>query len=208
MSDKRSAIGILGGSFDPIHNGHLYLADQARAAVPLDRVIFIPAFLPPHKTSRDLTDPAHRLNMIRLALMNREGVDLDEMEIERGGVSYTVDTVEALEKKHPLAELYFIIGSDSLHELWTWRRIRDIAGKVIFLVLRRDEEDLPMTHPNLEKELKGTPLQSIRIPGPPLPVSSTLLRSRIVRGEPFEEFVPPTVAAYIRENDLYRGSQS
>lgn len=208
MSEKRSAIGILGGSFDPIHNGHLYLADQARTAVPLDRVIFVPAFLPPHKTSRDLTDPAHRLNMIRLALTDREGMDLDEMEIERGGVSYTVDTVEALEKKYPLAELYFIIGSDSLLELWTWRRIRDIAEKVIFLVLERDEEELSLNHPKLGKELKGTPLKSIGIPGPPMPVSSTLLRSRIVHGEPFEEFIPPLVAAYIRENDLYRGSQS
>ena len=101
MSEKQSAIGILGGSFDPVHNGHLYLADRARAALNLEKVLFIPAFIPPHKTSRELTEAKHRLHMIRLALKDRGGFFLDDIEIRRGGISYTVDTVEAMRETNP-----------------------------------------------------------------------------------------------------------
>ena len=139
MKTSAEAVGLLGGSFDPVHSGHIHLARAARDGIPLDRVLFIPAFRPPHKLEKRLTDSRHRLAMLRLALKDLPWAEVDECELIRGGVSYTADTVDTLAAAYPEAELHFIIGSDSLAELHTWRRIRDIARRVVFVVLDREK---------------------------------------------------------------------
>jgi nicotinate-nucleotide adenylyltransferase len=197
------ATGILGGSFDPIHNGHIHLAELARKSASLDRVVLIPALAPPHKTDRTLTDPAHRLNMTRLAIAGLPWLSVNDIEIRRGGISYTVDTVNAMAKAWPDSELYFIIGSDSLTELWTWRRIKEIAEGVTFLTLGRGETEPADPGPELVERLEGTTLRSIPLAGPPMPVSSTMIRRRVAKGLPVHDFVPTPVADYIEKHRLY-----
>jgi nicotinate-nucleotide adenylyltransferase len=202
-AQKKTATGVLGGSFDPIHNGHIYLAEQARKSATLDRVILVPALAPPHKTTQVLTAPEHRLNMIRQAIAKYPWMSVDDLELRRGGISYTVDTVNAMAKAWPGSELYFIIGSDSLTELWTWRRIKEIAEAVTFLTLSRDGGEPADPGPELFARLEGTPLRSIPLAGPPMPVSSTMIRRRAEKGLPIQDLVPPPVADYIRKHGLY-----
>jgi nicotinate-nucleotide adenylyltransferase len=141
--------------------------------------------------------------MIELALAGSEWMSVDESEIQRGGISYTVDTLRDLSKAYPGSKLYFIIGSDSLSELWTWRSIRKIAKMVTFVTVRRKQGVLPQTGPELESKLQGTPLKSLLLPAPPLPVSSTQVRACIAQGLPIDTLVPPPVAAYIDQHGLY-----
>lgn len=203
-ASPKPALGILGGSFDPIHNGHLHLAEQARASVSLDKLILIPAATPPHKTGKSLTAARHRLAMIRLAIAGRDWIEVDESEIERGGISYTVDTVQDLASKYPGAALHFIIGSDSLRELHTWRDIKAIARTVTFITVRRDEAPPAPTCPELEKRLGGTPLENIVLEALPMPISSTEIRLCVAQGRPFDDHVHPAVVDYIAREGLYR----
>jgi len=203
LFQNTGVIGILGGSFDPIHNGHLYLADQARAALSLDKVVLIPALRPPHKTSRTLTDSIHRLRMIELALQGRDWLITDRREIERGGISYTVDTVKALSAAYPDSKLYFIIGSDSLLELSSWRSIDEIARRVTFVTLSREHEH-EITRLKLpDPRLADIPIQSTILPAAPLEVSSTQVRRYIAAGKSILHLVPEAVALYIERNRLY-----
>jgi nicotinate-nucleotide adenylyltransferase len=203
VSRNKISLGLLGGSFDPIHNGHLYLAEQARDALNLNRIILVPAFIPPHKTDRALSDPAQRLEMIRLAIAGRDWLEVDEREIQRGGISYTVDTVRALAGASPEAELYFLIGSDSLRELGTWRAIHEIARIVTFVTVPRDDRKIPSIDPLLKEKLKGTPLETISLDVPPLEISSSRIRDAVCRGNPILDLVPAAVAEYIERNGLY-----
>jgi nicotinate-nucleotide adenylyltransferase len=205
VSLNRTSLGLLGGSFDPIHHGHLYLAREARAALNLHGIVLIPAFIPPHKTDRSLSDPAQRLEMIRLAIEGCDWMDVDELEIRKGGISYTVDTVRALAAARPEAELFFLIGSDSLRELGTWRSIREIARMVTFACVARDDQAIPAADPLLEEKLKGTPLRIRKIPVPPLEISSSMIRDRLRQGLAIRDLVPEAVAKYIERTGLYAG---
>lgn len=196
-------IGLFGGSFDPIHKGHLYLAEMARKTLSLDRVLLIPAFIPPHKTSVTLLDSEHRIRMIRLAIADTPWLGMDESEIRRKGVSYTIDTVIQVKNRFPDANLYFLIGSDSLLELWTWRRIGDLARLVTFVVLKREDRALPDSMPELEEKLKGQPLKTVHLNAPPLPISSTQIRERIIQGADIKPYLPAKVWDYIRQKALY-----
>jgi len=202
--DKPDAVGILGGSFDPIHNGHLYLAELALKTIPLNKIILIPALLPPHKTMQRITPTESRLSMLRLATRDLGWININEMEINRGGISYTIDTVRTLAEANPGSNLYFIIGSDSLLELWTWRCIREIATRVTFIYLKREDEDPPTSYPELDAELEGTKLTTIPLAATPMNISSTLVRTRVAAGQPITDLVPDPVADYIREHGLYR----
>jgi nicotinate-nucleotide adenylyltransferase len=142
--------------------------------------------------------------MMRLAVAPYEWISIDENEIQRGGVSYTVDTLRDVAKAYPEKSLYFIIGSDSLHELWTWRNIREIAARVTFITLWREGHQLPFSCSKLDSMLKDTPLRSIELIDAPLPISSTLIRERVAKGQPIQDLVPEAVEQYIKEQALYQ----
>ncbi len=196
--------GILGGSFDPVHNGHVRLAAAALDGVPLEKVLFIPAATPPHKQGRNLASAQDRLDMLKLALSHESRFRINDMEIARGGISFTLDTLKILAKTHPDSTFYFLIGSDSVAELATWHRIDRIAEEVVFVVLRREKRFRLATPAELEKALGSTPFRTILLEGEPLIVSSTDIRARVARGESIKGLVPKEVEDHIRKNNLYR----
>lgn len=218
-------IGILGGSFDPVHNGHLGLARAARAAFHLDRVLFIPAGIPPHKQSQSITPTHHRLAMLRCALEGEEGFEISEMEIERGGVSYTLDTLEGLQDRWPGAELYLIMGADTFRDFSTWKQYDRVLQASHILVASRpghtlDEAaedmsaliaDLPFSYrPETSDATRRTFIceetgrRIALFPIPPQAVSSTEIRQALQRGDAVKKMLPPAVAGYIMAHRLYQ----
>ncbi len=195
---------MLGGSFDPVHNGHIHLAEKAMDAAGLEEVIFIPAMIPPHKTRRKLSRTAHRLNMLRSCADSIPWMRVEDVEIERGGVSYTIDTVMHFERSHPGAVIFFIIGSDSLEELHTWHKVREVAKKVTFVVVRRDSRTPDSSYPELDAVLRGTELKSIILTVEPVTISSTMIRDRIREEQRIDSLVPRAVADFIEKHGLYR----
>ena len=204
-------LGILGGSFNPIHNGHLAMADAARAAHGLDRVLFVPAGRPPHKGA-DLAPAEDRLEMVRLALEGREGLEPSAIEVARPGTSYTytVDTLEELRRLHPEAELFFILGEDSIPELPGWRSAPRILELARIVAVNRAgsrahfrEGDFPGVAPEVIARLEAD-----RVTMPPAPEESRRIREALRRGESVEGQVPLPVAQYIEKRGLYgRGSK-
>lgn len=200
----REKWGILGGSFDPVHNGHLHLAAAALEELSLAKVLLIPARTPPHKLTRRMASTDDRLNMLRLALSGEKSIVIDEVEIARGGISFTYETLTGLAGSHGETDFYFLVGNDSLAELATWRRIDLIAGLVTFVVLRRSGRASTETPPELIEALAGNPLRTVILAAKPMDVSSTEIRRAVARGDSIEDLVPPPVADYIREQGLYR----
>jgi nicotinate-nucleotide adenylyltransferase len=196
--------GILGGSFDPVHNGHIQLAAAALAELSLSRVLLIPAGVPPHKLSRRMAPVEDRLSMLRLALPQDLPIWIDDVEIDRGGISYTFETLDGLRRSHPGKEFFFLIGSDSLGELATWRRIDRIARLVTFAVLQRGDAASLLTPPELLAALADTPLRTVVLAAKPLDVSSTGIRRAIARGDSIAGMVPAPVREYIEQKGLYR----
>ena len=199
--------GILGGSFDPIHNAHLMVAREARRRLALDRVLFVPARVPPHKRAAAVSAPEHRLAMVTLAIANEPGFEVSDAEIRREGPSYSIDTVtDELARLGAGAEIFFLVGADQALELDTWRRIDDLARICTLVPVARpgfrldDLDGLSRTLPAaLVARLK---LSALDIP--PMNVSSTRIRARIRDGRSIAELVPLAVADYIREHKLYR----
>jgi nicotinate-nucleotide adenylyltransferase len=210
-------LGVLGGTFDPIHFGHLTTAQAAQTALQLDRVRFVPAAHPPHRTDSPRADGYHRLEMIRLAIGDEPDWEVSDYELERAGPSYTADTLAALHHDgFEPSDLFFITGADAFAEIATWHRYPAVLDAAHFVVVRRPgtsldglHERLPelvarMTTPTDRPDL-GRP-RIILIDAPTADVSSTTIRHRISRGEPIDGLVPPAVAAYIAQNQLYRTS--
>ncbi len=201
-------LGILGGSFNPIHNGHLAMAEAARAAHGLDRVLFVPAGRPPHKGA-DLAPAEDRLEMVRLALQGREGFEASPLEVERPGTSYTVDTLEELRRLQPEAELFFILGEDSIPELPGWRSAPRILHLARIVAVNRAgsrahfrKGDFPGVTPEVIARLEAD-----RVTMSPAPEESRRIRDAIRRGEPIDGMVPRRVAELIRTRGLYQGSR-
>lgn len=191
-------IGILGGTFDPIHQGHLALARAAKKQFRLDKVLFIPAFIPPHKTSnRDLTPAPYRYRMVELAIREEPDFEISHAELDRPDISYTVDTLRALQKKYPKAELYLILGTDALRQFPTWHEPDEIRRLAGFLVAHREPEEALGTS---EKGLKWIDM-------PVCPLSSSKIRQEIREGKSPGDALPEGVEDYIRRMKLYSGSQ-
>lgn len=195
-------IVLFGGTFDPIHNGHLHLALACRNAVPFDRMILIPAHLPPHKDTATASD-RDRLALCRLAAEPFDWIEVSTLELEREGPSYTIDTVSALEVRYPGAEILLLIGSDMLYYFEHWFRYRELLQKVTVLSAVREnaEDDRLVRQAELLRRMGGNVKL---IPAPALPLSSTKLREKLRRGEDISGFLPPQAAAYIREHHLYK----
>jgi nicotinate-nucleotide adenylyltransferase len=198
-------LGLFGGTFDPIHVGHLILAEQCREACALDRVWFVVAGAPPHKRG-DRTPVVHRLEMVRIAIAGHPAFAVSEIEASRPGPHYSVETLETVHRDQPNDELFFLIGADSLADLPTWRDPIRIAQLAAIVVVNRpgieevDPGDLPGFGPG------SHPLLSVTIP--PIGIASTDLRRRLADGQSIRYQVPRGVEAYIEAKGLYRRAEA
>ncbi len=195
-------IGIMGGTFDPIHFGHLMTAEAVRDEFHLDKVIFIPAASPPHKLNFKLTSPLHRYNMTLLATASNPYFHVSDIELKRTGPSYTLDTIKELSNIYPQAELYFIIGADAVQGLPTWHRVDELLQLCQFIAATRQG-----CYPDVDaiKKHFGTAGQRIhRLNTPELEISSTNIRKRLQRGYSIRYILPEAVCNYIEKEHLYQ----
>ncbi len=198
-------MGILGGTFDPIHLGHLALAEGACHLARLDRVLFLPNRQPPHKDGRSVTPAVHRAAMVRLAIAGNPAFLYSGMELEREGPSYTIDTVRAFQAEQPGWRLAFLVGMDSLLQIETWREYETLLTLVDLLVVNRPGFPTEAGRALLAR-LKPAVSQRVRlleVPG--VAVASRDLRRMVSQGYPLRYLVPDAVAAYIAEQQLYAG---
>ena len=195
-------VGLLGGTFDPIHNGHLVIAERVRLRLSLDEVLFMPAGRPRLRTSSP-TSTAHRVQMVRLAIAGRPYYKLSTMEIERLGPSYTVDTVAELrEQLGSGEELYFILGWDSLVEFPRWREPSQIIKKCFLVAVPRPGSQRPDLSA-LGTLVPGLAERVILLDAPHVDIRASEIRRRVARGLPFGYLVPEPVADYIKQHGLY-----
>jgi len=194
------SVGVLGGTFDPIHLAHLALAEAAREACGLERVLFVPAGEPPHKRGRPITPGEHRFAMVELAVAGNPAFAVSRIELDRPGPSYTVDTLEAL--AGTAGELSLIVSAEALADLPTWhepRRILELARLVV--APRGGYGDLGPEF--LAEHFPGTPARATFLDGPHLRISASELRARSAAGHSLRYLVPDAVAAYIGDHALY-----
>ena len=195
-------LGVFGGTFDPVHVGHLVAAEEARAALSLDEVVFVPAGRPWFKEGRPLTGAGHRLAMVELAVAGHAQFRVSDAEVRRPGPSYTVDTLEELRDRHgEAAELYLIVGTDVLSDLSRWQRPDRVIEMATIVGMRR-----PGAAPDLEQlgeVSQDAPSRTLIVDGPRLEISGADLRRRVAEGRPIRYMVPEAVERYIREHGLY-----
>jgi len=194
-------IGLMGGSFNPIHCGHIHLARAAIKSSLVDRVLFLPTGNPPHKRS-GLADKLDRLAMTELAVAGEMQMGVCREEVDREGVIYTVDTLTILQEKMPECRLFYLIGADTLCTLHTWRRPEDVVRLCTLLVAMRPGEDMTAVEASA-KAWRERGAQIAFLPAEPMDVSSTEIRVRMQEGKPLEGLVPPQVEDYIRSHGLY-----
>jgi len=200
-------IGMIGGSFDPLHFGHLVIAQDALEHLGLSEVVFIPAANPPHKLHLRQADARHRLEMARLAMKSDRRFSVSDLEIRRGGVSYTVDTVRDLKKVRPDAEWVLIVGSDTLVDLHNWYKIDELLDLCeVATLLRPGEADQEkIARKVLVAERHRQRLLDNIVATHLVGISSTEIRQRVAEGRSIRYLVPPEVEKYIFEHSLYRG---
>ena len=202
----KTRIGILGGSFNPIHLGHLIMAQDAREAFDLTTVLFTPCDRPPHKPAASMASIEHRAAMLEAALAGSFAFETCDLEIKRGGTTYSIDTVRALAKKHPQNELVFIIGADTLPELHLWKDIQELLRLCRFVTMARPGFDLNGmrdTDLQLGPELARALLANVAS-GRQIDISASDIRHRIAEGMSIRYLVPDAVEMYIAEHRLYR----
>ncbi len=186
-------IGILGGTFNPIHIGHLILAEEAREKLKLEKVIFVPTYFPPHKGNGDITGARERYKMVKLAIKGNRHFKVSDIEIKRQGLSYTIDTLKAFKQRYPKDELYFITGSDLLKYLTEWKDLDEII-KMVRLVVA--------TRPGYPLEKIPSYITTVGIRA--VDVSAFEVRQAIKEGRSFRYLVPEAVCNYIIKKRLYQ----
>jgi nicotinate-nucleotide adenylyltransferase len=199
-------LGLLGGSFDPIHYGHLLLAESCREQCGLDEVWFLPAATPPHKQDRSLTPAAERIEMLELAIGGQGTFRVCRAEVDRGGVSYTVDTLAKLTAEDKSRQLFFLLGADSLDDLPHWREPARICELATIVVVGRPGAPTP-NYAVLAPLVSAARLDDIRrhqVEMPPLGLSSSDIRQRVAAGRSIRYRTPRAVEAYIEAHNLYR----
>jgi nicotinate-nucleotide adenylyltransferase len=190
-------IGIFGGTFDPIHNGHLIIAEIVRSDLPLDRILFIPSAQPPHKTGKPISPFKHRMQMLEWAVGGDPQYGVSDIENRLEEPSYSVHTVQALKHEQPDDEFFFIIGGDSLAELHTWYQPEKLLSMIRIIVANRPDFDLSC--------VRSDWLESVHIIKTPLiDISSTNLRERVKREQSIRFQVPDSVLTYIEQKGLYQ----
>ncbi len=193
-TDDNMKIGIYGGSFDPVHCGHLLVAQAAMEEAGLDRMFFVPAAQSPFKPENHAAPAALRLPFLRLALAGHADYEVDDREIRRGGISYTVDTLLEFSRQFPGAQLFYLIGADNAPKLNEWRDPATLSALATFLAVPR---------PGGEPAVFPAPFQGRSLKGFPFGVSSSDIRARVKAGLPIHNLVPAAVAAAIRETGVY-----
>ena len=189
MAVKR--IGILGGTFDPPHCGHLFIASEVLHSLNLSEIWFMPNQIPPHKQSEHFTDSRHRLTMLKLATCDQQQFKIETIELERKGPSYTYDTLCLLKEQFPTYSFYFIIGADMIEYLPKWHKVEKVIELVTFVGVKRPGYLTTTEYPIMEVEI------------PQFDVSSTMLRKRLKEKENTAYLLPEDVKRYIEENHLY-----
>lgn len=203
-------IGIFGGSFDPVHVGHLIAAECCREQAGLDRVVFVPAAVPPHKRDRVLAEPQQRLEMLRLATGGHDAFTVSTVELDRGGVSYTVDTLAALAAAHPGSELRLVLGPDALADLPTWHEPARILELALPLAVERESLDdvaALVADARLAALLGRERLARIvteRVRMPAIGIRATALRAAVAAGRSIRFLTPRAVERFIATHGLYR----
>lgn len=196
----RRRVGLFGGSFNPPHLAHLIVAEQVREQVQLDQVLWIPCHLPPHKEEQELAPSHHRLAMVRLAIEDNPFFDASDIEIRRGGRSYTIDTIRELQAQHSDWELMLILGEDSWRSLHTWRAPEEIVARVSLIVYQRPGAPDHLVDPRLKA-------YAIFVEAPLLEISATEIRQRCRQGHSIRYLVPEPVRQYIHEHQLYTATR-
>ena len=187
-------LGIYGGSFDPVHLGHLLVAQAAVEELGLDKIFFVPAAQSPFKPENKPAPDAVRLQLLRLALAGKTNCELDLQEIHRGGISYTIDTLRGYAQRFPGAELFYLIGADNADKLHAWREAEELAQLAEFIVVPRPGGGAANFH---------APFRGRTLKGFPFGVSSSQIRARVQKNLPIENLVPPAVAEAIRTAQIY-----
>ena len=203
---RRAPTGILGGTFDPIHLGHLAIATEAREALGLDRVVLVPAALPPHKRDRVITPAADRVAMVELAVAGDPSLSVSRIELEREGPSWAVDTVRAFADAAAAEgrdEPVFILSAEALAGFPTWREPDRILDRCRIAVVPRPGAT-PVDRSALARRFPGREDRFRLLDGPSIGISATMIRERVAAGRSIRYLVPPAVAAYIEEHRLYR----
>lgn len=217
MRNRTHLLGVYGGSFDPIHLGHLVPVEEARAATGLDEILYVPAFAPPHKPSGPSASAFHRYAMCAIALEAYPHLLLSDFEASRGGTTYTVETLRHVRANHPESEVFLVLGSDSMAGLHNWREWREIVANHRIVVVYREEVDYPGLREKLPPDLAArlAPVgarphdelpddQTVFWAGnAPVTISSTWIRSALPSVQSLSESLPPAVERYARRHHLY-----
>jgi nicotinate-nucleotide adenylyltransferase len=190
-------IGVFGGTFNPIHNGHITIAEAALKSLKLDKIIFVPSNIPPHKSNGDIAKPRDRLNMVKLATEYNEDFEVSDLEIKRKGMSYTIDTIRELKNRFSDDdEFYFVIGSDSIPELKKWKDINNLLKIIKFVVVNRPGYSF-----------KGIPEGALKIEIEGIGISSSKIRKLLKDKKSIRSLVPEAVEKYIIKKNLYENAK-
>lgn len=194
-TNHRLRIGIMGGTFDPIHHGHLVAASEVQERYNLDEVVFVPACIQPFKKDRDIAPPEHRYLMAIIATATNPRFSVSRVDIDRAGITYTYDTLTDLRKIYPDAEFFFITGADTLSSIVKWKNSDKLFDMATFIGVTRPNHDFPTD------VLENVNIVEI----PAMAISSTDCRNRVAEGKPVWYLVPDGVVQYIAKYDLYKG---
>ena len=203
MVQKRK-IGIMGGTFDPIHYGHLFIAETACDVLQLDKVLFIPAGAPPHKNEKLITDSNHRFQMIKVAIADNHNFEASDMEIIKEEKSYTIETIKVLRRQYGKeVNLYFITGADAFVGLETWKAYPELLGLTNFIVMTRTISNPMVLEEKISQFTEKFNTNIFKVDIPTLDISSTDIRRRVQEGRSIKYLLPYNVEKYIRDHHLY-----
>jgi nicotinate-nucleotide adenylyltransferase len=197
-------IGLIGGTFNPIHHGHLILSEYVRENFKLDKVIFIPTGLPPHKSASVVEKPEIRLEMTKLAIEMNQFFSVSDIETYREGISYTIDTIIELKNLYPTDQLYFLIGADSLFELPTWKYYEQLISKTNIIVVNRPGGANNLIGAKIKEYEDQFGGSIIEVKSPLIDISSSDIRNRVKDGKSIKYLVPNNVEEFILQNNLYK----
>lgn len=204
MQRQYKRIGICGGTFDPIHFGHLKMAALSKEKFSLDRIVFIPTGTPPHKQSSEVTHGEKRFQMLQLAVDSIPGFEASRIEIDRVGFTYTVDTLMELKRVFGSeTELFFIVGADVVKDLLTWKNWKTVFTLCHFIAVLRPGFEVSNFEETVKQLKNHYGVEISELEAPLIPISSSLIREKVAQGQPIGEYVPERVERYILDHELY-----